>query len=452
MVRKVLLWSVAALALLLVAVVLINRYEPPLDPQARAVLEHAHEALPPEQNLLYALLGFDLKAEDFARAGQQRAQDLRALAARGLSDEEFSQQSELPPRDQIVIADRDRLGADDDRLHLFQEAMAGVTNPAELLASNAIHLQRYEALRHYPRFVDLPADWQATFVIRWSPMVQAGQLWSIWLADEIRKGRTDAALADLRDDADFWRRLMREKESSLIAQLIFSANLARDLRMASIIASTQRLNDAQLAVLTEIARPLTAQETGLRSTLEYEYRFMTIAIDRLLANASHGKEAPPDIAERIGYGFIRTFFVPNTARNEVFTGIQRTIAQDAQGCMHFDRSLEALKASPRHYPWWSWPYNPVGKLVFSMGGEPDYLRYTGMRCNVVSAQRVLALQLLIHRQRLTDAQIPAAIAKAGPDYADPYTGAPLKWDAVKHTLDAGIRADSSSRMRLPWKI
>jgi hypothetical protein len=78
-------------------------------------------------------------------------------------------------------------------------------------------------------------------------------------------------------------------------------------------------------------------------------------------------------------------------------------------------------------------YNPFGKAIVAIG-TTDWSDYTASMHDRDAILRLVAAQALIVARRASNADVPKVLAQAGSRYHDPYTGAPMRWDAARGEL------------------
>ncbi len=100
----------------------------------------------------------------------------------------------------------------------------------------------------------------------------------------------------------------------------------------------------------------TAQELSLRQVLSGEWVYGNAIIEQTLLDDDAVAQA--SISERLAWWLLKPLFQPQATRN------QRAAMLLAQ----------ADNTSTANTPWYSWVYNPVGKILNSLA-QPDYAHY-----------------------------------------------------------------------------
>lgn len=461
---KTIKWVVIVVVVLGLGLVGLNAFDEKPDPQAQRMLQPVEEVVPPQANLLYALIGFNRPGDDWSAAGlaARRRADAAIRAGRSANDAADDLNAELK-RDALVLKGDSKLlpeqsGSLEDILKRMQERHQEVH---DLLSNNRWMLERYNSLYQYERYANTLAP-GAMFITLMpvGSLNDARRLWILDWARAVEAGRLDEAANRLRDDARFWRRMLAQPDMGLIDKMVMVAWIRADFRLGSQLVHAQKLSAQQLDVLREMATPITAAERSLEGVLRGETRWIdaTVIQSGLTSDLFRTEVTPADMErkrswiERVGDHMTRHFFQHQAFVNRHARAIQRAIEFDSRPCeQYLSQSAEGADSGVPG-GWWSLPYDPTGKLLF-MVADPStiYRSYTGRMCDLVGFQRVLALQLELRRQNIADADIAQFVQKAGAAYANPFTGQPLQWLPKERSLTFGA-VDKRDSTFLPWPI
>lgn len=153
----------------------------------------------------------------------------------------------------------------------------------------------------------------------------------------------------------FWRGLLT-KHNLLIGKMVSSAAIKRHFEFAAMLQ--QELAGTAQAALTPDSWQMafTAQELNLRQVLSGEWVYGNTLTEQTLLNDDALAQA--SAAERFAWWLLKPLFQPQATRN------QRAAMLLAQ----------ADNTPTADTPWYSWGYNPVGKLL-NVAGEASYLPY-----------------------------------------------------------------------------
>jgi hypothetical protein len=438
---------VLCLCVLAGLVLLLNGIDQPLLPEAQTLLREPADPLPREQNALYAVIGMGLKDPDFERAGWDIAQEFAAQVKAG-RDMGAPLPGSTQPRLEFV-GDRNFLPPL-AKLDTTDGLLAG--HPAEvdhLLADNQEFLRRYSRLKQYPHFSNtLPVDTMTDFVPSWDSINLAKRLWALDLERAVAAGRIDEAISRLDEDAAFWRRLLAEPNLTLIAKSVMTAQVRADFRLASALIRNHPLEAPQLAALQPIAAPLTAAERSMEGPFQDKFRVDDGLIFGSAQLAAAG-QSRHSLTERVEAWIDQRLLVPHATVNLLYRQARIDIETDRDPCTQFAANKNRQLGFPP-LGWWSFWYNPNGKMLAGIASGPHH-DYSGRMCDLEGFQRLLALQLLLRENQIGDDHIAAFIQQAGPDYADPYSGTPMQWQAQQHALSFAATYPMSREL-LPWPI
>jgi hypothetical protein len=79
-----------------------------------------------------------------------------------------------------------------------------------------------------------------------------------------------------------------------------------------------------------------------------------------------------------------------------------------------------------------WLYNPFGKLVVSEFS--DYSSYFLRVRDLDALARLVRAQVEVKAGAIAPQDVEAFLAKSAPEWRDPFTGAPMRWDAAARQI------------------
>jgi hypothetical protein len=315
-------------------------------------------------------------------------------------------------------------------------------------------MQRYADLARYPRYSNaVPPDAMAILLPDWAGVSYGKRLWMLDLAQQVADGQLDSAIAWLHQDTLLWRRLIAERRVGLIGKMVILSQLRANFRTASQLVHDHPMNAVQLSLLRDMAKPLTAEERSLAAVFEDEFRWQESELRKVgdpsqLIGPPPDDEAPPTMAERLSAFVQNRFYLRNATINLVYGKIKTQIEIDGHAC-DFYAIDNAVSDEPTSMTW-TLARNPMGKEVANLSATTLH-SYTGRMCDLQGFQRLLDLQLLLHQNKVAEDQAEAFIRSAGPDFADPFTGAPMQWLTQSHALSFDA-VDKRDQGMLPWPI
>jgi hypothetical protein len=456
---RLLKWGGFSVLALLLALVVINAFDEKLEPATEAYLEPVPETYAPETNVFYALLSLDQAGDGWAEAGIKLKRSLDEQLAAGRSDEDAEKaiSAELVRNKIKVLGAADQIGENVSLSDTIERIHSGKLDATRLLAENQVFLTRYQSLYRYEHYANtLPPGWVSTSILSFRVGTQPRNLWLLDLAVRVDSGQFDDAVHRLRDDTIFWRRMMAHSQLTLIDKLVMTAWVRRNFQFASQLTHAYPLTESQLQTLQDMAGPIAPEERSLAGTLQQEARFMLAFTQHI--EGQPGWFTQPE-SEESAWGRVgawvsdhsaKFFFQRNASANRQIESLQAAVKMDARDCKNYlsDEQI-AMAHAGRH--WWTYAYDPIGKILSDAGGYMPYHAYSGRMCDLVGIQRVLALQLELRRQKVADADIEAFIRQGGEAYADPFTGQPIQWLPKERSLTFGA-VDKQDIKRLPWPI
>lgn len=432
------------------AILLSNQIDQPLLPEAQALLQGPGQAPPREQNALYALIGIGKKDPDFERTGWDIAQEFTAQVKAGRDIGAPLPGDALPKLK--FVGDRNALPPLGDLDAADKQLAADPAQSDRWLADNQELLRRYERLKQYAHYANaLPADIMTDIVPSWETVSLAKRLWTLDLARSITGGHVDEAIGGLDEDTAYWRRLLGEPHQGLISKMVMVAQVRCDFRLAAALIRSHKLEARQLAALRGIVAPLTAEERSLAGPFQDQLRIdaeIVAGYPYPLPTASQESQ-PQSMVDRIHGWVDQRLLAPHATVNLLFRQNQIDIEIDRAPCTQF----AANKSRQLGFPplgWWTFWYNPTGKTLLAVANAFNH-DYSGRMCDLQGIQRLLALQLLLRENNVGDDRIAGFIQQAGPDYADPFTGTPMQWQAQQHGLSFSA-VHPLNRDLLPWPI
>lgn len=213
----------------------------------------------------------------------------------------------------------------------------------------------YQQIRSFDHWYEtVPTD-AAEALPSWQPLLEGQQLLfaQAWLA--LQQQDIAQARQLLQQDMQFWRGLLT-KHNLLIGKMVSSAAIKRHFEFAAMLQ--QELVGTARAALTPDSWQMafTAQELNLRQVLSGEWVYGNAIIEQTLL--SDDPIAKPNMAEKLAWWLLKPLYQPQATSN------QRAAMLLAQA----DNTLTA------DTPWYSWVYNPVGKML-NIAGAASYLPY-----------------------------------------------------------------------------
>ncbi len=295
---------------------------------------------------------------------------------------------------------------------------------AALSHDNYVLLQRYEALRTYPRYNEPLAYGFLMPMPSFAPIRSAQKMKLLNLAVIAGRGETAKALAGLREDAEFWRFVSR-RSSTLISKLISFANLHTDLRFAAELGASRQLNASEMQIVQEILRPFAGGEASLIRALRGEARYVLDGME-----FSFRQESKPWSPNNL-------LFKPQSTRNRMFADYQDFIRLAGLPPQEFARNMRRQEADKTKVRRIGLPllYNPAGEFLAVIGQSTPCIReFIEKGHNLEGLRRLACIKVLAHRQNIPPEGMQRFLAAHALDLGNPYTGKAMTWDAIKGSV------------------
>jgi len=446
------------LTLLAAWLLLIHNTDQALLPQARTILEGPETpGPPPSGNLYFTALGMGAKGGDDLNGEGQRIfalylknqatiTDIRTLVSiydtAGVSPIELT-------------GDEKALGClmfrDEDAHHCITDVPQRREAWTVLVHNNRQLLDRYRSLWSWRQYRD-PTELARVQPV--NPLVERPFLRRLFftaLALKVDRNELDAALDDIEADTAFWRHLLAQHDLGLIDKMVFLTRVRANLEFISEILRVRRLTPAQFDALTAVLKPNDQAERSLAGVLESLQRVGDNTFSRWkpegVGAAWHSAE---NFANRRDNLLFYLLYRRNAQANSEFEYFQRLAKLDGIPCTEIEAKFQAQRDTSG----FSLKVLAENPLQYFVGGsaQSDFSSYPIRLCDLEGMQRIVRLQLLIRRNGLADADIPAFLdSDAGVEFSDPFTGHPMHWDAVHRTLSFDPRSRSMEGV-MPWPI
>ncbi len=416
--------------LLLVA---INAFDEDLKPDAVVFADFSGDDVPAELNGFFAWAGLTVPiGEDPHARGMQIVMQVNEILDRrpreAANIDSFLGPEALKLTGNLMgLCGRDATGC----LDRYRTKTSDIEKQVR---ENKLLLERYRALYRYPNFRETtkPRYFAPFFTV---PASVSGLVRAQHALHALR-GEPMEALRQLRDDTQFWRRVLTDSRS-LVSKMVALAATHRNAQLTSEIVARYPTDKNYLALVMQAVRPLTDHERDLTKVFRYEFATNKHFLATLPTEGKVGC-----IAEFVSYCAVDmlsgTFlYKPNATLNQSFKRFSEIAAISRLPASQFRDNLEENRNNMKGYGEWLWfwhfVYNPVGKLLNSIV-EPAYNGYIVRIHNLDGFLRLASLQLGIKQAAIPDTDIPEFLRSTPPELRNPYTGDPMSWDATNRTI------------------
>jgi hypothetical protein len=459
------LWKGAGvvLAVWLVTLIVVNRFDDDLLPEVQALLDRKVAQGAVEKNGYFIMLGFS------APAGKD-AHDWGVRWHQEASVESSRYHDTLSPGGKLAISKEQaptkltgRTGVcekrdDSDKsktkirelkdLDCFKAALADPAAAVALVADNAERLERLETLMRAAEYREVALA-QATVgapIPPFSGRQLAHQVATVHIAALAATGRHTEALEWMDRLAALYRRQL-ENSVTLIHAMLARANLSGTYRLLGAYQkqfpdqARQRADVVQSILATS---PTTAH--SLRGTLEYESEAMARFIQRagaLRINPLSDFGAEASWNHWLGSSIAHLGFRPDASINLYH---QRVVApwlaaealrDDAyrEALSLANEQIQAQKREVAEQGIWRYTglHNPTGLALVDIGAA-NYGEYLRGRDDTLALRAAVAFQAELLRKNVTDSEaITAALGQAA--LRHPFSGKVASWDGTRRKLN-----------------
>ena len=435
--RKALKWTAIVLAFLFIGFPLllaaINAFDEDLKPEALAFADFSGEAIAPEQNGYFAWVGLRVPVGEHphTRGMQIVAQLNEKLDA--VPHDITDLDTYLGPKalkftnNLASLCGRDATGC-------LDRYRAKSSDIEKQVRENKVLLERYRALYRYPHFHETlkPRYFAPLFY-------DPGSVSSLVRAQHALhalRGDPLLALSRLHDDTQFWRQTLAETRG-LVGKMIAVAAIRINAQLISEIVARYTTGKAGLTQAAQAVLPLTDLERDLTKVYRNEF-----AIIMRLFTTLPAEQPTPCTAGSIYDCAVdkltRTFlFKSHASTNQSFERFSEIAAASRLPAPEFLKNSGERQASYQNFwdwlPPWHFAYNPIGKVLNAIA-VPAYDSYTTRIHNLDGFLRLVSLSLAARQQTVRDADMPAFLAHAQPNFRNPYSNDPMSWDAGSRTI------------------
>jgi hypothetical protein len=434
-VKTVSKWTAVVLVALIGLLFLINAFDQDIRPEAIAFADFSADKVPDEQNAFFASQGyFAAVSDDPHRKGIEivALHNQRVAAAQKLEDTFTDIQKEvLGPQRVDFKGDTSKLcnyNKQDRCLSEYQKSAAVI---ARLSRDNRLLIERYHRLYRYPHYREVAFD--SAYLPLFGNESRTSDLVRADIALRASRGDTHTALQALARDSAYFRMVLRESRT-LIAKMVATARLERNMKLLSELISTGRLSAEDRQLVGTILTPLTPVELDTARLFHSEFAYLKYLLERISASES----LAADSTERQWWTHLFDLFYKRNATVNLVYDNFRSIAQLSG--LPPDKLAQEL-ASGRlddeltdRLLGWHTVYNPVGKLSGILMPIDTWAKYISRGHNLDGYMRLVTLQLMAKERGVTDQQMPQFLSDADRSLKSPYTGEPAQWDEQQHRL------------------
>ena len=442
---RIFAWTAATLItlalLLVVYAFIVNCFDEPLSPQAKALLAEPAHAARPEDNLYLALMGFQAPAgETPIAAGKQRVDRYNAAVDRMLVDLDAAMSfsaTDMPRR--IEFSGDSEFWA--PLAHSpWETAKSHRADLLQARKANAILLNRYQSLHELKRYDETSRPSYVSSFPYVPPAIRTLYLGDIAARlQSTRRAQQLAALQDLGADRVLWKTVVTG-EGNVVGKLLAMAALRTDdLLLADLIADPATNPDSLVGELQTLLRPFASTDWSLDRAFAAEYRAMDAVLrPEVLANAQVGGSGTQPIpwASRQWNALGMHFFKLHATENLRAEHMAHNIALSTVGLDHYESQLASYNDwASRDAPWVSPAalYNPMGRMLAFIG-RGAYSNYQTRAYDSAALQRLPVCVYEIRTQHVTADAVVGFITQHPDVCSHVIPGHPFHWDPKTREL------------------
>ncbi|MFZ2269559.1 MAG: hypothetical protein WAV95_18440 [Azonexus sp.] len=426
---KGLLLILAIPVVLYLMLLLSNLRDDPIDPELAKLIATAPPQIPATENGYFAWIGVPGPADQTPAAwGQRWFQEALAMDKTPSGIDSGT--------DLAINAEKreDGLRAKDIACDRIETCLENVSADPELARAvqekGRITLARGDTALAFPAYQEA---WRpdSTLVSHWPNHPHFWrQLSATRFALTVAEGHHDEALDRLGREMDFHIRQMQGAQT-LIEYLLAAASLRTDTGLLNQYMVREPQAARQRAErIAPLLAPLPENATRLKAVLLTEARIQSRT---LLFLMEHNKSSQSFSGNWFSDTLLGPLWLPQATANASYDKYRRIVApDDLTGAAYrqalADISREADSEAQSTYVL----RNPIGHILNNIA-QPNYSSYFLRRDDLIAQRAMLAFQLALLRQGITDAE---AIAQAlpGAGLIHPYTGEKPVWDRASRTL------------------
>ncbi|HQU16803.1 MAG TPA: hypothetical protein PLO69_11965 [Gammaproteobacteria bacterium] len=445
--RKVVLWGLAIVVILVATLFVINSRDERLSPQTARLLTARTNPYPANENLYFMLSGLDAPPGGSVIAtGEARVQAYEAWLRKA------SGPSDLPPDKALQGAlefkgtlpwSRQSVGA------LWHEADGHRLEIERLVTDNRELYRRYRALHTASGYYETATP--SIYAMPPFPPSRLRHLFLAYFAVRMKSGvlaSQSAALAAVGDDLQVWRKVLLG-DGSLISKMVAVAYLRQDfLLLGNMTADPGLRLGALQKTLKLVVNPFPLGDWKIGQAFAHEFRVdarLLRTLYRMTPYANEHISVWAKFLNWVGKPFYRLHATENfDAENAVkFIAIANGPPRKLESAMAaYSNEIDCMGT-----PKLSCLYNPIGKILSAIAA-PAYEQYPLRAYDVAALQRMVRLAYAIRVQKVPMGDI-VSFMRRHPDWSThPVTGVQFNFDQATTRLSVVPTSEQQKHRKL----
>jgi len=262
----------------------------------------------------------------------------------------------------------------------------------------------------------------------------------LYIADGFSR-QTALGMQRLKQDLQMWRNILRNA-TTIATKVMAQIVIIDDLRLLSNLLSQPAVNQTVLAMVPNIAPPLTAAESSLHWPLRHQFA-LGVHNDE---SGTFGREKQTQSPNPQEQWLARTARLPEQAfrliahpRRHSFLGIPlQTRETWEMYATYYDAMINATEAGqsilPKIHELAGISRNGIlENLVSPNSFEPDWDPFQYQLKETDARLRLASLQAVLQRPS-PQTTVPNRLAQVGSGYYDPFSGLPMLWSPTQQRI------------------
>ena len=313
-------------------------------------------------------------------------------------------------------------------------------------------IARYGLLKNLSKFEEIiPPSPHVPFP-NWINIQTAMEAERIKAVYAINDGQTEFGLALLRSNSQLSRRMMTGS-SSLIARKIALQAIHRDARIVSeLIRSYPKIAIEQADTLAPILNSISSKSFSLEKAFAFEG---AMAINLLESDVLLADPSKLPVLARLKESLSLIFLsLQRNASLNIIGLWPRLVGKAAESpANELDAITSKIKQEYQDALGWNiaglfYPKNPIGKILANTAKGDGWLRFIERQHDVEGYLRLVSLQLLIAKNKVSEVAVPPFLASAPQTLRNPYSLNPMIWDSKSKRIIFEARQESRSNPEL----
>lgn len=299
---------------------------------------------------------------------------------------------------------------------------------------------RFKAIRHSKQYVEAMPPLLTAYIPSYASLVLASELVRMKSVRLIAEGKVKDGVVLFVDNAQFSRQLI-QKSNSLISRMVAVAMAQRDMRILSELITEYPLIASDFSeTLSPITVSILSPEYSFKNPLQSERNAMLHAMYQLRYEISKKANVVSKFVTNL-------FFQPNATVNLFYDWWEPILGSaNLNPIVILETQSKVQKQQQALLGWGYAPYyikNPIAKILVSVA-QPDYSKYIERQYDLEGYIQLVGLQIEMSNVNVSKVGTEPEMAAIFTAHLNPYTGKPMRYDAIKHEIAFDGHRESNS--------